>query len=454
VKALGALAVALSIACMTSNRPALHGRCPATPPGGLLVKASPDGRFLTDQHGVPFLIAGDAGWSLIAQLSDQDADAYLANRCDKGFTAVVVSLIEHKFAARAPADIYGLPPFSGRPFATPNEDYFRHADYIIQDAANRGIVVLLDPLYLGYDCGDQGWCREVQAASPADIAAWGEYVGNRYKSYDNIIWVIGGDMDPSPVRAQMQTFVSALGSVDTRHLMTAHNVRGQMAVTPWPGATWLTLNAIYTGDSATYEPALTAYHVSPALPFFLIEHHFEGESNISAQQLRSQSYYTVLAGGTGGSVFGDCPVWGFGARTLTDFCASTDWKSAMERQGSINMTYFHRLFASRHFHLLVPDESHTVVTTGYGTPGLLNMVMTAAASDHSSIIAYVPGPTSITVDPSTLQASTLNGWWYNPSNGTVTSLGALPAVTRSFTTPGPGDWVLVLDNPTFGFGPP
>ncbi len=147
-----------------------------------------------------------------------------------GFDAILTNLIEHKFAKNAPANIAGAAPFTGKAFATPNEAYFAHADYIIQSAANNGILVLLAPLYLGYNCLDQGWCAEVKAATQAEMYAWGRWVGNRYKNFDNIMWVIGGDTDPSPVKAKVQAMVDGILSVDTRHPFTAHNARGQTAV--------------------------------------------------------------------------------------------------------------------------------------------------------------------------------------------------------------------------------
>ncbi len=204
------------------------------------LKVSSNGRYLVDQVGQPFFVNGDAAWSMIAQLSDTDKDAYLANRQSHSVNMVLVSLIEHLYATNAPKDIYKNAPFTGTTFATPNDAYFQHADYAINSAAQKGIVVLLDPLYLGSNCDNEGWCNDVKSTPNSVLQSYGQYVGNRYKSYNNIVWVIGGDMDPTTVASQMTAFVNGLTSVDNRHLITAHNTHDEMAVTPWPGATWLT----------------------------------------------------------------------------------------------------------------------------------------------------------------------------------------------------------------------
>ena len=141
---------------------------------------------------VPFLLQGDAAWSLIANLTSEDAEIYLKNRHAKGFNAVLVNLIEHKFAKNAPRDIYGEAPFRGAAdLSAPNEKYFQHADWVIRKAAENGLVVLLAPVYLGYPGLDEGFYDEVMANGPEKCLAYGRYLGQRYRGFDNIIWVMG-----------------------------------------------------------------------------------------------------------------------------------------------------------------------------------------------------------------------------------------------------------------------
>ena len=180
---------------------------PGSPPP---LTVAPGGRYLIDQAGKPFFLIGDAAWSLISQLSDAEADTYLASRQAHGFNVVLVNLIEHKFADNAPGgDFYGLNAFTGVAFkSAPNAAYFAHADYVIQSAAAKGIFVLLAPAYVGYQCGNEGWCAELTAATNAEMTTWGAYVGNRYKDYNNIIWLIGGRQPPNAtVRSRLTAAV-------------------------------------------------------------------------------------------------------------------------------------------------------------------------------------------------------------------------------------------------------
>ena len=44
-------------------------------------------RYLVDGADRPFLIHGDTAWSLIVQLSREELELYLDDRCEKGFNA-------------------------------------------------------------------------------------------------------------------------------------------------------------------------------------------------------------------------------------------------------------------------------------------------------------------------------------------------------------------------------
>ncbi len=417
---------------------------------------SDNDRYLLDESGQPFFMSGEAAWSLIAEGTTADVDTYFASRQQLGFNAVLVNLIEARFATNAPNNIYDVAPFTGTTFITPNEAYFTHADYVINAAAAHGTLVLLVPLYLGYNCGFEGWCEEVQDASTADLQAWAQYVGNRYEDFDNILWVIGADTDPTDhagVAAKVNAFATALAAADTRHLMTAHNAPGQMAIDPWPGAAWLTVNNTYAPEASAASDAKAAYLHSPTMPFFHMEGYYENEHGMTAQDLRAQSYWSVLGGGFG-YVFGNCPIWGLGSPAGAAFCPGTnsDWTLQLNSPGSRHTGLVASLFNSLAWQDLVPDWSHTTLTAGYGSLGNSNYATAARAADGSLVVAYLPTVRTVTIDMAQLAADA-TARWYDPANGTFTTIPGSPfenTGTRQFTpagnnSGGAGDWVLVLE---------
>ena len=416
------------------------------------LKTVPGIRFLTDQSNQPFFWSGEAAWSLIAQLSMKEANVYLANRSTKGFTVIMVNLIEHKFCKNHPANIYGEKPFTGKLFVTPNEKYFAHADSVIESAARHNIVVLLAPLYLGYDCGDEGWCAEVKAASSADMHSWGQFLGSRYKKFSNIIWLIGGDTDPSPVKNKVLEAIKGIRENDQVHLFSAHNQPESFAVTPWQGEKWLTVNNVYSYDSVLYTRYRAAYDQLSAMPYFQAESAYENEHNSTPQQLRSIAYWAVLSGAMG-YTFGNCPIWHFGA--AEKWCNTIDWKDEMNNRGSESMDYLQRLFRSRSWQLLTPDFENHILTSGYGIWGTKDHVACAGTSDGNTIIAYLPSTRKVTVNLTSINGMRAKCWWYNPSDGKATEIGIYnTSGDHSFTPPFPGDWVLVIDNDSLKLAPP
>jgi len=418
------------------------------------LRLSEDRRYLIDQNSRPFFMNGDTAWSLFAQISREDAEVYLADRQQKGYNVVLASLIERRFASNAPNNVYGAAPFAvGGTFTSPNEAYFAHADAVINSAADKGIVVLVSPLYLGYACGGEGWCPEVQEASSSALREWGRYVGNRYKNFPNIVWMIGGDTDPNDtagVADKVREFVLGLREHDTVNLITAHNKRGQSAMDAWLNEAWLDVNNIYT-DSTTHLLALSEYNRGADKPLFFVEGLYENEHGMTPTDLRKQAYNAVLSGATAGHLFGNCPIWNFGF--TVGFCTPTNWQQQLGSTGSQTLAYVGRLFLSRSFHPLVPDQANTVLTAGYQSGSSYAAAARTASGD--SVIVYMPSRRAVTIDMTKLSGTMARAWWFDPSTGQATVIGDFTTIgSRQFTPPTSSDWVLVLDDLSLGLPAP
>jgi hypothetical protein len=423
------------------------------------LRLSSNSRYLVDQAGMPFFWNGDSPWSLISHGTRADIDLYLNDRQTKGVNVILLDLIENESSTTLPRNIFGDVVFTGRPFVTPNEAYFAHADYLVQAAGQRGIGVQLVPLYLGFNCDPANWCDEVQAATTAEMQAWGTYVGTRYGAFDNVVaYVVGADMDPRNVgglASNVDAFATALAQADTRHLITAHNVRGQMATTPWPNdPPWLTLNDIYATHEDTAPQAQKAYNASPVRPFFDVEGWYENEHFMTTQQLRAQAYWTVLSGGMGYN-FGNCPLWGLGKAPTLPFCmpgTNPDWHTQLDSPGALSMMHVNEFFTARAWQDLVPDFGHQTLTAGFGTLGSGDYATAARTGDGSMVVAYVPTNRTLTMNMARLGGAA-TARWYDPSNGTYRAIGGSAFVnsgTQQFATPGnnsagAADWVLLLE---------
>ena len=161
----------------------------------------------------------------------------------------------------------------------------------------------------------------------------------------------------------------------------------------------------------------------------------------------------MLSGATG-QLYGSAYTWKLPSGWLSS------WRSKLDTPGVIQLSYMKNLFATRKWYDLVPDQTHSVVTVGYGTPAhfgtgsiTTDTYATAArASDGTLVIAYVPTIRTVTVDMSKL-SGLARARWYDPTTGEYTDVTGAPFAntgSRQFTPPGnnhegDGDWVLVLD---------
>jgi hypothetical protein len=408
------------------------------------LSVSANHRYLVDQNHVPYFLQGDAAWSLIVGLNDTEVEQYLRNRKDKGFNAVNVELIEHRFCMKPPLNEAGDAPFTTPgDFSTPNEKYFAHADWVIRKAAENGIYVLLYPIFLGAKGTDEGWVEEALANGPEKCLDYGRYLGKRYKDFDNIIWLMGGDRHPGPALEEVDMVALGIKEYDQRHLFSAHCDSDHSAVDDFSGGRWLDINTTYT-YGIVHAKLLQDYNRAPAMPFVLIESSYEGEHNASEVQIRRQAYWAVLCDSFG-HFFGNNPVWHFDGPGL--FPAKMTWQQAMDLPGSVGMMYWGRLFRSRAWFDLVPDQKHEVVTGGLGEFTGLDYLAAARTSDGSTVIAYLPTKRTITVDMSKVSGAQTIGWWFDPRTGRATAAGTFPTSgTQELTPPAEGDWVLVLDD--------
>jgi hypothetical protein len=244
----------------------------------------PGKSFLVDAAGRPFFMHGDTAWSLIAELTREEADVYLRDRQARGFNTLLVSLLEHHFSRNAPANAYGDRPFEAEAFGTPNEAYFRHADWVLERACELGFAVLLTPSYLGTSGGHEGWYGEMAASGGPRLREYGRFVRQRYGRLGNIVWVQGGDYNP-PEKNLVRAVAEGIRETDPDALHTAHTAAETAALDFWSGEPWLSVNNVYT-YGPVHAPALVQHASGGGMPYFLMESAYENEHGADARRVR------------------------------------------------------------------------------------------------------------------------------------------------------------------------
>ena len=421
------------------------------------LKIGSERRHLVDQNDQPFLVHGDTAWSIITALTKAEAEHYLANRAAKGFNALIVNLIEHKF--NGPHTRQGDAPFTNLgDLSTPNEKYWEHADWVLKKAAEYGMVVFLAPMYLGARTAknDEGWFVEALTTGLRGCREYGRFLGRRFTRQDNLIWMMGGDRNPGDCQEHTLAVVRGIQEFDSRHLFTAHPAPEFHTPDVYGWGNWLDFNTSYT-YGIVHRFLMADYNRAPAVPFVLIESIYEGEHNSPPVQIRRQAYWAILCGAAG-QFLGNNPIWAFWP----------GWQAAIDAEGSRSMVLLKQLFASRPWHTLVPDQfsanpwyeldfasEKRVVVDGWGEQRGLDFLAAAYTADRRTLIAYMPSTRSVTVDLSQLAGDSKRGWWFDPRSGQAQSAGELPGQgLQKLTPPAGGDWVLVVDDAAANLGAP
>ncbi|WP_168201343.1 DUF4038 domain-containing protein [Qingshengfaniella alkalisoli] len=370
---------------------------------------SADKTHLVDKNGRPFFINGDAAWSLIAELTLDEAEHYLQDRKARGFNALLVSLIEHHYSSNPPNNIYGDPPFT-KPdsFDQPDAAYFNHAHDVLERAQALGFVVFLAPSYIGVNYGSDGWYREMVENGPESLSVYADFVVRRFADLDNIIWTHGGDWD-APDKTLINAMAEAIAAADPDALQTVHSNRDTVTADLWKDASWLDIDTAYTyGDTArkVQEHLRGDY----GLPVILIESLYENERGTTTQMLREAAYGAVVAGAAG-TFFGNNPIWNFNGREL--FETDRAWQEELSSPGAQSMTHMRAFFESIPWWKLRADDSR-------GLCGFLSQRSgnrCAATQDRRLSVIYMSRVRSIQVSPEGFADGPICGDWYDPRTG-------------------------------------
>ena len=110
------------------------------------LQVAANNHYLAYEDGSPFFYLGDTAWELFHRLNREEAQLYLKNRADKGFT-VIQSVVIAELGTTDVPNAYGELPLINRDPAKPNQAYFRHVDDILGYAEELGLFIGMLPTW-------------------------------------------------------------------------------------------------------------------------------------------------------------------------------------------------------------------------------------------------------------------------------------------------------------------
>ncbi|KAF3763706.1 hypothetical protein M406DRAFT_332167 [Cryphonectria parasitica EP155] len=163
----------------------------SVPWANLTISAPVNGRYLyRTSNDEPFFWQADTAWELFHRLNRSDADFYLQDRASKGFNVVQAVAIAELNGTTWPNFLRrildGDLPLIDKDPMKPNEAYFEYIDWVVNRAAEYGILIALVPTWGAYmNCG---WYNQSWVIFNHTSAEWyGNYIGTRYPGLPKII---------------------------------------------------------------------------------------------------------------------------------------------------------------------------------------------------------------------------------------------------------------------------
>ncbi len=427
------------------------------------LKVADNKRYLVRQDGSPFFWLGDTAWELFHRLNREEADKYLKRRAEQGFTVIqAVALAE--FDGLKEPNSYGETPLLNNDPTTPNEGYFKHVDYIIDKAAQYGLMIGLLPTW-GDKVFKSGWGKGPEIFNPANARAYGRFVGDRYKNRPNIIWILGGDRNPrdgsqdvATWQAMAEGIQAAVGGPD-KALMSFHpqpNGNGGGA-SQWFGAdSWFDFNMHQNGHcrfTPVYDQIAVSYNRTPTKPTMDAEPIYEdhpvcfnvkelGTSN--AFDVRQFAYLDLFAGAFG-HTYGCHDIWQMYSSSRPAVNGPhLYWPEAMELPGANQMQFVKRLLMARPMLDRVPDQS--LIVENNLNPA--DRIQATRGRDYAFV--YTSSGLPFTVNPGKISGKLVTANWFDPRTGKTKPAPVFAnQKPQLFTPPDVGyghDWVLILDD--------
>lgn len=448
--------VLLSLLCFPVNSQSIwkHGR----------LKVTADGHYLQFEDGLPFFWLGDTGWELFHRLTKEEINIYLENRRAKGFN-VIQAVILAEFNGLKRPNQYGEVPLMDLDPTKPNEKYFELVDYTVQLAQEKNMFMGLLPTW-----GDKVtklWGEGPVIFNESNAYTYGKWLGDRYKNYPNIIWILGGDRPPMTDSSDYRPVWRAMAKGITegangKAIFTYHTWGGHSTSEYIHNEEWLSINTMQSGHGSGHDVEVWKMiehdrSLAPAKPTLDAEPNYEdhpvnpwpkwdpANGYFRDYDVRKQTYRSVFSGACG-VTYGHHAVWQFlSAREDTVNHADRYWTDAVNRPGAFQVGYLKRLIESHSTLDRIPDQS--IITGGQGEKG--EYISAFRDKNNKYALIYLPVGKKIAVNTSFVEGDSIRISWFDPRIGKVGNASHVKKeTTMDFVSPTTGlenDWVLIIE---------
>ncbi len=421
---------------------------------------SPNKRYLLKDNK-PFFWLGDTAWELFHRLDREEAEYYLKKRLSQGFTVIQCVALAEMDGLNTP-NAYGHKPLINNDPTKPNEDYFKHVDFVIDKAAELGLTIGLLPTW-GDKLDKSSWGKGPNIFDVNNAKIYGNWIGTRYKNMKNIIWILGGDRNPREVSKDVEVWRAMANGIEAgvggseKAMMTFHPQPNDKGASEWfHEDKWLDFNMFQTGhcrDSPIYDKISLSYNQATIKPVIDGEPIYEdhpvcfspaelGTSN--AMDVRKAAYFDLFSGAFG-HTYGCHDIWQMHSPKFEAINGPhLFWQQALDLTAAKQMIFLRRLIESRPMLDRVPDQSLIAESNLSAN----ERIQATRGIDYAFV--YTTIGKSFIVNMNKISGKTINAMWFNPRTGSIEEIGKFENKGTQLFTPkytGYGhDMVLILDD--------
>ncbi len=402
-------------------------------------------RYLETADGTPFFLIGDTAWELFHRLTRDEILQYLDTRAAQKYNliqAVVLAEFDGLMTPNANGDCPLISDADGNYAPTMiNEAYFSHVDFAIGEAQQRGLYVGLLPTW--GDKWNKIWGAGPEIFTPENAYRYGRLIGERYKQYDNIVWILGGDRPLTEDRhfAIMDAMAAGLSDGDGgKFPMTLHPSGASSSSAYVHDCEWLDFNMMQSGHGKPspycFDMLLSDYARTPTKPVMDGEPCYEdhpinfdtANGYYDAYDVRLAAYRNLFCGACG-NTYGHHSIWSF--KREDERCAyfPNAWQTALHRPGAEGIRIYAQFIAEHPWYAMTPvpelvaDNPH-------------NAAFTAAAVTDDRIYLYLPAGVGVKLDGDKLPFQPTSAQLFSPQDGTYTDNAVLLTEDGYVSLPG------------------
>lgn len=417
------------------------------------LRISENNRYMEKEDGTVFSWLADTAWTIPQRMKWDDVEYYMQKRKSQGFTVLQIVALdpERDVEMRNPSGVKAL---ENDCLETPNEEYFRYLDWILDKAEEYGFYVLLLPVW-GQLVVGENWMGETfqKTVTEGNAYGFGKWIGNRYRNKQHILWCLGGDRQPvhkginykNVWRNMAEGLSEGLSGTRLKYnenheqwkklMITYHACyeaeTGECSTMSYwdDNEAWISFIMLQSGHGLTpknYDLVAKEYSREHTMPVWDGEPAYEMmptswppvESGFHGSwMVRKRAYWSLLAGSFG-HTYGHASVWCTISEKEKDAIAQYTWYEALQSEGSGQMKHLRAFMDALKIGSCVPCQEILLEQNERQEDVLEFHVQAAKTLDQTCVCVYFPSGGMEKLDLHEYgENEELYLWWWNPSDG-------------------------------------